>query len=70
LFIYFIIVESKFPLDDEDEENLAHFDPLLILQSVCEITTETAQHISQILFARHYFRGFVRGFSQKYIWLR
>ncbi len=28
------------------------------------------QHTSQILFARHSFRGFVRGFSQKYIWLR
>jgi len=40
LFI-FIIIESKFALDDEDEEHLAHFSPLLILQSVCEITTET-----------------------------
>ncbi len=49
-FIYFIIIESKFPLDDEDEENLAHFSPLLILQSVREITTETtSSHLRSCL---------------------
>jgi hypothetical protein len=70
LFIYFIIIESKFPLDDEDEENLAHFYPLLILQSVCEITTETTSTHLRSCFSRHFFCGFVRGFAQKYIWLR